>query len=67
MTETAFPFDDPADEQEFNDALNALLQFAYERDLDIQGSWDCRNRSSHPDWDVAITEVQKPPTSNRKE
>ncbi|MDS0476894.1 hypothetical protein [Natrinema sp. 1APR25-10V2] len=58
---------DLSDEQQFNDALTELLQAAYESNIDLVGSWSSRNGSSYPDWDVTITEAQKPPDINRGE
>jgi len=43
----------------FNDALKLLLRRAYNDDIDVEGGWECRNGTEHPDWDVVITEVTK--------
>lgn len=67
MTESDFQFDTPHDDREFLTVLNALLQSAYENDIDIEGSWDCRNSASYPDWDITIAEVQKRPSTDRGE
>jgi hypothetical protein len=53
----------PTNRSELNDELKALLQGAYDNGLDVEGGWECRNGTDHPDWDIVITEVQKPDTS----
>ena len=67
MTQTGIQFEELNDARQFNAALNTLLQFAHENDVDIEGSWDCRSGPSYPDWDTTITEVQKQPPSDRCE
>ena len=49
----------PASKEELNQALKALLRRAYENGIDVEGGFDCRNGSGHPDWDVVVTEVEK--------
>lgn len=44
----------------FNAELKSLLRRAHTSGVDVEGPWDCRNGSEHPDWDVIVTEVQKP-------
>lgn len=46
-------------DEEFNDALNGLIQSAHANDVDVEGGWECRTRSGNPDWDVVILEVSK--------
>lgn len=31
--------------------------------VDVEGGWECRNGEASPDWDVVVTEMQKPPSS----
>lgn len=45
--------------EELNAELRTLLRRAYERGIDVEGGWECRNGASCPDWDVVITEVTK--------
>ncbi|MXV60780.1 hypothetical protein GS429_01575 [Natronorubrum sp. JWXQ-INN-674] len=45
--------------EELNTELKALLRRAYNNGVDVEGGWECRNGSEHPDWDVIVTEVQK--------
>lgn len=42
-----------------NDELKALLLRAYENGVDVEGGFECRNGTEHPDWDVIVTEVEK--------
>ena len=51
--------DPPTAETEFRDELGALLRRAHEAGVDVEGGWDCRNGSGHPDWDVVVSEVRK--------
>ncbi|WP_144796849.1 hypothetical protein [Halorubrum depositum] len=55
--------DSPTAEAEFRDELRALLRRAHEEGVDVEGGWDCRNGSEHPDWDVVVSEVRKSPAS----
>ena len=48
---------------ELNAALIALLRSAHENRIDVEGAFECRNGSDHPDWDVIVTEVEKPDQS----
>lgn len=50
----------PASRAELNDELKALLLAAHENGVTVKGGWECRNGDEHPDWDVVITELQKP-------
>ncbi len=43
--------------------LESLLRRAYEGDVAVEGGWACRNGADHPDWDVVVTEVEKPDRS----
>jgi len=54
--------DDPAvtSEQELVAELQDLLRRAESDGVDVRGGWECRNGASHPDWDVVITELEKP-------
>lgn len=47
-------------EDELRSQLETLFQRAHENDVDVEGGWECRNGDGHPDWDVIVTEVQKP-------
>lgn len=60
-------YDELGNERQFNDALNTLLRVADENDIDIEGSWDCRNSACYADWDVTISTVKKPPAPNADE
>ncbi|NHN60227.1 MULTISPECIES: hypothetical protein [Halorussus] len=42
-----------------NAELRALLRQAYANGIDVEGGWECRNGTEHPDWDVIVTEVEK--------
>ena len=53
----------PSDETAFRDELQSLLRGAYDRDIDVEGGWECRNGSGHPDWDVIVSKVRKPDSS----
>ncbi|WP_435074988.1 hypothetical protein [Halorubrum sp. HHNYT27] len=53
----------PSDETAFHDELRSLLRHAHEQDVDVEGGWECRNGAEHPDWDVIVSEVQKPDDS----
>lgn len=46
-------------EEELQDKLQSLLRRAHENGVDVEGGWDCRNGTEHPDWDIVVTEVQK--------
>lgn len=46
-------------EEELHTELQSLLRQAHQNGVIVEGGWDCRNGSEHPDWDVLITEVQK--------
>ncbi len=46
-------------EEEVNAELKALLRRAHASGIDVEGGWECRNGSDHPDWDVIVTEVEK--------
>lgn len=48
-----------ASEAELNAELKSLLRLAYNSGIDVEGGWECRNGTEHPDWDVVITEVTK--------
>lgn len=45
--------------EELNAELRALLLRAYEKGIDVEGGFECRNGADHPDWDVIVTEVKK--------
>lgn len=47
-------------EAALNDELRALLQQAHENGVDVEGGWECRNGSKYPDWDIVVSEVEKP-------
>ena len=44
---------------EFNESLTDLMRTAYENGVDVEGGWECRNRTENPDWDVVILEITK--------
>lgn len=46
----------PAD---LNAELISLLRRAHDNGVDVEGGWECRNGTDHPDWDVLVTEVRK--------
>jgi len=46
-------------ERELHTRLRALLQRAHSRGIDVEGAWECRNGTEHPDWDVVVTEMEK--------
>lgn len=48
---------------ELYDELQSLLRRAHEGGVDVEGGWECRNGPDHPDWDVLVTEVEKPEKS----
>lgn len=56
MTDDATPL---TSESELNEELKALLRRAYEGGVDVEGGWECRNGSEHPDFDVVVTELTK--------
>lgn len=56
--------DEPTTQEALDEALQTLLQQAHENGIDVQGGWECRNGDSYPDWDVVITEVEKPDASD---
>jgi hypothetical protein len=53
----------PTTAEELTTELKALLRRAHDNGVGVSGGWECRNGSDHPDWDVVITEVQKPEPS----
>lgn len=53
----------PTTRSELHDEFESLLQRAHENDITVEGGFECRNGPEHPDWDVVVTEVQKPETS----
>jgi hypothetical protein len=50
----------PATEAELNAELKTLIRHAHENGIEVRGGWPCRNGTGHPDWDVVVTEVEKP-------
>lgn len=50
----------PTTEAELSTNLQTLFRQAYENGIEVRGGWPCRNGSAHPDWDVVVTEVEKP-------
>lgn len=50
----------PTNSAELQAELQTLLIDAYENGVPVEGGWNCRNGDGHPDWDVMITQVQKP-------
>ena len=51
----------PSTEAEFHADLQSLLRRAHEEA--VEGGWQCRNGTEHPDRDVVVSEVQKPTAS----
>ncbi|MEF8914612.1 hypothetical protein [Natronomonas sp.] len=54
----------PVTSAELNTELEAVLRRAHESGVDVRGGWECRNGPESPDWDVLITEVEKPEASD---
>ena len=53
--------DDPvASDEGFRAELAALLSRAHDTGVAVEGGWECRNGDGDPDWDVVVTEVEKP-------
>ena len=50
----------PATESELSTTLQTLFRQAHENGVTVRGGWPCRNGPAHPDWDVVVTEVEKP-------
>ncbi|QLD87107.1 hypothetical protein HWV23_15705 [Natronomonas halophila] len=53
----------PMTGEELTAELKVLLRRAHDNGVGVNGGWECRNDSEYPDWDVVITEVQKPEAS----
>lgn len=47
-------------EAELQTELQTLLQQAHDGGIDVRGGWECLNGPERPDWEVVVTEVQKP-------
>lgn len=45
---------------DFRAELQTLLTQAHDNGVTVEGGWDCRNGDDHPDWDIIVTEVEKP-------
>lgn len=45
--------------EEFNDALNSLIQRAFANGVGVEGGWECRTTTEDPDWEIVIFEVTK--------
>lgn len=45
---------------ELRAALRILLKRANANGVTVEGGWDCRTDDGDPDWDVIVTEVEKP-------
>lgn len=56
--------DEPTTRETLNGALQTLLKQAHDNDVSVKGGWECRNDDEYPDWDVVITEVEKPEISD---
>lgn len=50
----------PDSRTELEAHFQELLLEAYERGVNVEGGFECRNGDGHPDWDVIVAEVQKP-------
>lgn len=46
-------------EQELQSVLQSVLQSANESGIDPQGTWDIKNGSTNPDWEVMVLELVK--------
>jgi len=46
--------------EEFHTGLRDLLRQAHSGDVEVRGGWASRNGPEHPDWDVVVTQVEKP-------
>jgi hypothetical protein len=55
---------EPTTREDLDEAMRALLRQAHDNGVDVKGGWECRNGDEYPDWDVVITEVQKPEVSD---
>ncbi len=56
--------DAPTSRKTLKKEFRTLLRQAHENGADVRGGWECRNGDGHPDWDVVITEVEKPEPSD---
>ncbi|WP_431358905.1 hypothetical protein [Halovenus amylolytica] len=50
----------PTSADELHTDLQALIRQAHSNGVDVQGGWECRNGTEYPDWDIVVTEVEKP-------
>lgn len=66
MTPSDTPDEWITTDEEFNDALNDLIQTAYANDVGVEGGWECRTSTADPDWDIVILEVTKNSTSEEE-
>jgi|AntRauMinimDraft_4_1070384.scaffolds.fasta_scaffold00015_20 hypothetical protein len=48
----------PATEAELHGELEALLQRARDRGVDVRGGWECRSDADSSGWDVVVTELR---------
>lgn len=55
---------DPTSRKTLKKELGTLLRRAHENGAEVRGGCECRNDEGLPDWDVVITEVEKPELSN---
>lgn len=49
--------------EELQAGLRDLLRRAHSGDTEVRGGWACRNGPEYPDWDIVVTEVEKPEES----
>lgn len=54
----------PTTPSELNAELASVLRRARDNGVDVRGGWECRNNDGSPDWDIVITEVEKPRASD---
>lgn len=61
MTDHSASDDAIPDDSVFEHRLQELLIQAYRSDVEVAGGWECRNHDDGvPDWDVTVTELEKP-------
>lgn len=56
MTEERTPI---TSNEQLHVQLQELLREAYDNGIEVEGGFECRNGTDHPDWDVIVTEVEK--------
>jgi hypothetical protein len=46
-------------EEEFNELLSKLLDFAHKSGIDVEGSWPCPPNSDRPPYDVELVKMER--------